>query len=48
MKKKLILMVTILGIYFLVGCKKTDTASVAPITPVVDPCIGVTIVPVAT
>jgi uncharacterized membrane protein len=47
MKKKLVLIFTIVGIYFLVGCKKTDTATVAPIPPVVDPCVGVTIVPVA-
>ncbi len=32
---------------FIVGCKKTETAAVIPVPPVVDPCVGVTITPVA-
>jgi hypothetical protein len=45
MKQKIFLLVFVLEICFLFGCKKTDTIATAPIVTPVDPCIGITINP---
>jgi hypothetical protein len=46
MKNNVILFQLIVGIVLFMGCKKTDTPTVTPTPPVVDPCVGVTITPV--
>jgi hypothetical protein len=43
MKKNTIFLATLLSVLLFVGCKKTD---VTPAPPVVDPCVGVNIVPI--
>jgi uncharacterized membrane protein len=47
MKNKVILLSIIIAIVFFAGCKKTDTTPIIT-PPVVDPCVGVAITPVAT
>ena len=50
MKQNILLLIFVVAISFLFGCKKTDTTPVPtpPPPPPVDPCIGVTITPVLT